>query len=267
MSRTIRNLDLPKIATLLDWAAAEGWNPGLDDAVAFHAADPTGFFGCFVDGTMVAGISAVAYDDDFGFIGLYICHPDWRGQGHGKAVWDAGIAYLGNRTIGLDGVPEQQANYASMGFVAAYETVRLHGVLEPRIGDGIQPASSLDEIVELDRQCFPPTALLSCSTGLVGPTEARSCDPMDASVPTPYCAPVVTGPRSARYLPKTRQRRLSFWRLIPVPFTWTCQFLSTPGWRHYQRWALPGASARNACIAAQPQISSSRVYSPLPAWN
>ena len=155
MSRTIRNLDLPEIAILLDWAAAEGWNPGLDDAVAFHAADPTGFFGCFVDGIMVAGISAVAYDDDFGFIGLYICHPDWRGRGHGKAVWDAGIAYLGNRTIGLDGVPEQQANYASMGFVAAYETVRLHGVLEPRIGPGIQPASRLDEIVELDRQCFP----------------------------------------------------------------------------------------------------------------
>ena len=26
-----------------DWAAAEGWNPGLSDAVAFQAADPTGF--------------------------------------------------------------------------------------------------------------------------------------------------------------------------------------------------------------------------------
>src|SRR5215217_6861424 len=123
MTRLIRNVTLQEIGTLLDWAAVEGWNPGLDDAAAFQAADPNGFFGAFVDGVMVAVISAVAYDADFGFIGLYICHPDWRGQGHGKAVWDAGMAYLGTRTIGLDGVPEQQANYASMGFVPSYETI------------------------------------------------------------------------------------------------------------------------------------------------
>ena len=155
MTRTIRNLDLPEIATLLDWAAAEGWNPGLRDAVPFQAADPTGFFGAFVGGAMVAGISAVDYDAHFGFIGLYICHPDWRGQGHGKAVWDAGMAYLGQRTIGLDGVPEQQGNYASMGFVPAYETIRMSGVLPAMPASPTLPAARLEDIASLDRQCFP----------------------------------------------------------------------------------------------------------------
>lgn len=155
MNRTIRNLDLAEIATLLDWAAAEGWNPGLGDAVPFQAADPTGFFGAFVDGTMVAGISAVAYDAHFGFIGLYICHPDWRGQGHGKAVWDAGMAYLGHRTIGLDGVPEQQANYASMGFVPAYQTIRMSGVLAATPASPTLPPARLEDIASLDGQCFP----------------------------------------------------------------------------------------------------------------
>lgn len=155
MNRTIRNLDLPEIAKLLDWAAAEGWNPGLGDVAAFQAADPHGFFGAFVDSTMVAGISAVAYDAHFGFIGLYICHPDWRGQGHGKAVWDAGMAYLGQRTIGLDGVPEQQANYASMGFVQAYQTIRMSGTLPPgRPAAALSPATP-EDIARLDRQCFP----------------------------------------------------------------------------------------------------------------
>lgn len=153
MTRDVRNLDLDGVNILLDWAAAEGWNPGLGDAKAFHAADPKGFFGAFVDGLMVAGISAVAYDDAFGFIGLYICHPDWRGQGHGKAVWDAGMAYLGSRTIGLDGVPEQQANYARMGFVGAYETVRMSGDL----GGPARDAQSLDlaAIQQFDRRVFP----------------------------------------------------------------------------------------------------------------
>lgn len=156
MTRKIRTLTPGEIATLLDWAADEGWNPGLNDTMAFHAADPRGFFGAFVDGTMVAGISAVAYDAHFGFIGLYICHPHWRGQGHGKAVWDAGLAYLGDRTIGLDGVPEQQANYARMGFVPAYETVRMSGLLPAPAGsDQASPVASLQDLRDLDRQCFP----------------------------------------------------------------------------------------------------------------
>lgn len=123
----IRPLSPAEVATLVGWAGDEGWNPGLADASAFHAADPQGFLGCFVDGVLAAGISAVAYGTDFGFIGLYICHPDYRGKGYGRQVWDAGIAHLEGRTIGLDGVPEQQANYASMGFEPTYQTFRWSG--------------------------------------------------------------------------------------------------------------------------------------------
>lgn len=156
MTRTIRQLTLPQIGTLLDWAADEGWNPGLADAAAFHATDPNGFIGAFAGDTMVAGIAAVAYDQGFGFIGLYICHPHWRGQGHGKAVWDAGLAYLGNRTIGLDGVPEQQGNYAAMGFVKAYESVRMSGTLTGQGGAGTVPAPAVTEaMLALDAACFP----------------------------------------------------------------------------------------------------------------
>ncbi len=157
MSRLVRPLMPGEVATLVGWAAAEGWNPGIADAEAFHAADPDGFLGAFVDGEMVAGISAVAYGTDFGFIGLYICRPDMRGQGHGKAVWDAGMARLDGRTIGLDGVPEQQANYASMGFVRAYETVRMSGIPAPSAADGVTPVpvEMLPEIAAFDRRCFP----------------------------------------------------------------------------------------------------------------
>ncbi len=127
MTPTIRTLSLAEIATLVDWAAGEGWNPGRHDAAAFHAADPGGFLGAFVDEEMVAGIAAIAYGANFGFIGLYICRPDMRGKGYGKAVWDAGMAHLSGRTVGLDGVPAQQANYRSMGFIEDYPTFRWSG--------------------------------------------------------------------------------------------------------------------------------------------
>tara|TARA_R110002124_G_scaffold109676_5_gene262801 strand:+ start:18966 stop:19775 length:810 start_codon:yes stop_codon:yes gene_type:complete len=155
MNRIIRNLGLDELQTLLDWAGQEGWNPGLGDAAAFYAADPRGFFGAFVGQTMVAGMAAVAYDDSFGFIGLYICHPDWRSQGHGRAVWDAGMAYLGNRTIGLDGVPEQQANYARMGFVTAYGSVRMSGRLTAARPAPSPTTATPEAIAALDAACFP----------------------------------------------------------------------------------------------------------------
>jgi hypothetical protein len=147
------------LSGLIDWAAAEGWNPGLEDAAMFQAADQEGFIGAFVGDDMVAAISAVAYGQDFGFIGLYICRPDMRGKGYGKAVWTAGMDRLAGRTIGLDGVQEQQANYRSKRFMPVYETIRYSGrpaslpaaAERPRI----VTAQPVPDIIAYDALCFP----------------------------------------------------------------------------------------------------------------
>jgi len=156
--REIRVLSAAEVETLVSWAADEGWNPGVADAAAFRVADPEGFLGAFVGGEMVAGISAVAYGVDFGFIGLYVCRPDMRGRGHGKAVWDAGMARLAGRTVGLDGVPAQQANYRSMGFELAYRTFRFSGRVEAESGGGgIRPVTPdlISAVTVFDRSFFP----------------------------------------------------------------------------------------------------------------
>lgn len=177
MSLDIRTLDEAGIAQLLSWAGDEGWNPGLADAGAFAAADPNGFFGLFVDNHLVAGISAVAYNATFGFIGLYICHKDHRGKGYGRAVWDHAMAYLGTRTIGLDGVPEQQASYGRMGFVPVYETIRMSGVL-PRIqpASGVVPIEDVSQIVALDRACFPAAREAFVERWIASPHRAVRAD-------------------------------------------------------------------------------------------
>ncbi len=153
----LRPLTLSEVEILLEWARMEGWNPGLADASAFHAADPEGFIGCFVEGRLTAGISAIRYGDDFGFIGLYIVHPDFRGRGLGRKVWDAGMAHLTGRIIGLDGVPEQQANYRNMGFKPVYETFRWSGVLfgESHPDAKRVKAELIPDVLDFDRHCFP----------------------------------------------------------------------------------------------------------------
>jgi GNAT superfamily N-acetyltransferase len=120
-------MDRADLDRSLQWAAAEGWNPGLRDAECFQAADPDGFLAGYLGDEPVASISVVRYSAAFGFLGLYIVRPDRRGCGFGRRLWQEGMAYLDGCTVGLDGVVAQQPNYARSGFVPAHRNVRYGG--------------------------------------------------------------------------------------------------------------------------------------------
>lgn len=156
-----RPMDRAELQLVLDWAAAEGWNPGLRDAAAFHAADPEGFFLALVDGVPVAAVSVVNHDAQNAFLGLYICVPERRGQGYGLATWTAALAHAGDRSIGLDGVPDQQANYAASGFVKTGSSMRHEGRVPARLSPDARAMVS-DDLPAL-------TALDAAATGFARP--------------------------------------------------------------------------------------------------
>jgi GNAT superfamily N-acetyltransferase len=125
----IRTMRPDEISIAIDWAAAEGWNPGLADAACFAVVDPDGFLIGELDGAPAATISCVNYCASFAFLGLYIVREDVRGRGHGLRIWNAAIAHAGPRVIGLDGVVAQQQNYEKSGFKFAYANVRYGGTV------------------------------------------------------------------------------------------------------------------------------------------
>jgi GNAT superfamily N-acetyltransferase len=143
-------------------AAAEGWNPGLQDAASFHAADPEGFLMAELEGEPVGCISAVSYPGNFGFIGLYIVEPEFRGGGIGQALWRRAMQRLKGTNIGLDGVVAMQEAYARSGFKLAYRNVRYASSSLPSPGplpDGLRlvPATEvpIEDVVAYDRRFFP----------------------------------------------------------------------------------------------------------------
>jgi GNAT superfamily N-acetyltransferase len=153
----VRMMRPQEVDLIRTWATAEGWDPGLHDGPCFYAADPEGFFVGERDGEPIACLSCVAYDDSFGFLGQYIVRPEYRGQGYGVRIWQAGMAHLGPRNVGLDGVLTQQANYERSGFRFAYHHVRYRGA-----GGGPTPAGVVrlsavpfDDVLAYDRRCFP----------------------------------------------------------------------------------------------------------------
>jgi hypothetical protein len=153
----VRVMNPQDIAVALDWAAAEGWNPGLADAACFAAVDPEGFLLAEIAGLLAATLWVVNYDEQFAFLGGYIVRPDLRGRGYGVRLWQSGVAHAAGRTIGLDGVVAQQDNYKKSGFALAYRNVRYGGRVScSNSSDTVALATiPLATIAEDDATVFP----------------------------------------------------------------------------------------------------------------
>jgi GNAT superfamily N-acetyltransferase len=156
---TIRTMTRPEVDLALDWSAAEGWNPGLHDAGCFHAADPCAFLIGLAGDVPVAVISVARYGISFGFLGFYIVKPAYRGRGFGIRIWNAGMARLQGRCVGLDGVVAQQANYQRSGFRLAYRNIRFQGRGGGRVAPdpALLPLSTVafEALHAYDRPFFP----------------------------------------------------------------------------------------------------------------
>jgi ribosomal protein S18 acetylase RimI-like enzyme len=156
---TIKTMKRQEVDIIVDWAAQEGWNPGLHDATCYFCADPNGFFIGLLDDQPIASICAIRYGESFGFLGFYIVKPEFRGKGYGIQIWKAGLNYLEGRNVGLDGVVAQQDNYKKSGFKIAYRNIRYKGVG----GGTAQPDSSItrlsmlpvEAVLSYDRPFFP----------------------------------------------------------------------------------------------------------------
>jgi GNAT superfamily N-acetyltransferase len=161
MPYTMRSLTPVEVSIAGEWAHAEGWKPGLHDLNAFLTVDPGGFLGGFLDGELVATISAVRYPDAFAFVGFYIVRPDKRGTGLGYQLWQFAMDRLRGYNMGLDGVTAQVANYAKSGFQLAHanrryvlvDPSRVHLPADPRIVDA--RSLPLADLSTFDRRFFP----------------------------------------------------------------------------------------------------------------
>jgi GNAT superfamily N-acetyltransferase len=139
---TIKKMTRAEVDIAVEWAATEGWNPGLHDADCYFTADPNGFLIGSLGDVPIATISVIKYGASFGFLGFYIVKPEFRGKGYGLQIWNAGLNYLEGRNIGLDGVVAQQNNYRKSGFKPAFRHIRYEGC-----GGGNPPENP--EIVKL----------------------------------------------------------------------------------------------------------------------
>lgn len=157
---TISHMTEAEVSYAVEWAAKEGWNPGLHDAICFYQTDPQGFFVGKLDGKIIAIGSAVIYDEQFAFCGFYIVDKAFRGKGYGLALTKARLAYIGKRNAGLDGVVNMVDKYADLGYKTAHNNGRYTGGAYPvpeKYNPVIVPLTTVDFtcLLEYDRLHFP----------------------------------------------------------------------------------------------------------------
>jgi hypothetical protein len=120
------------VPILVEWAAAEGWNPGLHDAEVAYRYDPGAFVALRAGTELVGGGVILSYGGAFGFMGMFIVRADRRHEGLGRELWyyrrDRLTARLRpGAAIGMDGVPDLVPFYERGGFVVAHRDVRFQG--------------------------------------------------------------------------------------------------------------------------------------------
>ncbi|MEW4453669.1 GNAT family N-acetyltransferase [Bremerella sp. JC817] len=162
---TIRNTTQAEAFELVEWAAGEGWNPGLHDAESFWRTDPEGFMAIEVDGQMAGAGGAFYHGPSYGFMGLFIMKPEFRGQGLGRQLWYARRDRLQSRlesggTIGMDAVTSMIPFYHKGGFEIFTRHCRF-SVDAESISAGETPdvvelsAADWDAVAKLDQYGFP----------------------------------------------------------------------------------------------------------------
>lgn len=159
----IRPMTRNELDTLVEWAADEGWNPGLHDAEIFWQTDPQGFITAELKGEMIGGGTIVSYDGQFGFMGFFIIKPEYRGHGLGAKLWNFRKEKLVSRLrqpalIGLDGVFTMQEFYARGGFKFFNRSLRYAGLGEPGpLAETLVDLADVpfDELLSYDSTHFP----------------------------------------------------------------------------------------------------------------
>lgn len=155
----IRPLQRDDIAAVTDWARQEGFAPGRGDLAIYRHTDRQGIWVGWLGGERIGCITGVRYNAAYGFLGLYLVRPAWRGRGYGLQLWEHALEHLADLPcVGLEAAPDRVDDYARWGFAPASPTTRWQG-----ISDGTIPAPAAaaawqllegEAIPERAVQCF-----------------------------------------------------------------------------------------------------------------
>ena len=122
----------------------EGFAPGVGDLRIYQNTDKQGLWVGWLNDNPIGCIAGVRYNDNYGFLGLFLVLEKFRGKGFGLQLWKKAISHLSHLPcVGLEAAPERISDYSKWGFTISSKTTRWQW-----LGDGklIENCCSNDDL-------------------------------------------------------------------------------------------------------------------------
>ena len=103
----------------------EGFAPGIGDLGIYQNTDNQGLWVGWLNDYPIGCIAGVRYNENYGFLGLFLVIEKYRGRGFGLQLWKKALAHLSDLPcVGLEAAPERISDYSKWGFNVSSKTTR-----------------------------------------------------------------------------------------------------------------------------------------------
>ena len=122
----------------------EGFAPGVGDLEIYKNTDKQGLWVGWLNDNPIGCIAGVRYNENYGFLGLFLVIDKYRGRGFGLQLWKKALDHLNDLPcIGLEAAPERITDYSKWGFTISSKTTRWKW-----LGDGklLQEGLRIDDL-------------------------------------------------------------------------------------------------------------------------
>ncbi len=135
MIRSLTNNDIPYITKL---AIKENFAPGLGDVNIYRNTDKQGLWVGCLNSKVIGCIAGIKYNQNYGFVGLFIVDDRFRGKGFGLQLWKHIINHLKHvNCLGIEAAPDRITDYQTWGFMPSSITTRwrIDSTVKPDLKD------------------------------------------------------------------------------------------------------------------------------------
>ena len=138
----------------------EGFAPGVGDLGIYQNTDNQGLWVGWLNDIPIGCIAGVRYNDNYGFLGLFLVIEKYRGRGFGLQLWKKALNHLSDLPcIGLEAAPERISDYSKWGFTISSRTIRWQWFGNGELLDESFSNNDLNDFIFLEGSSIPSNAV------------------------------------------------------------------------------------------------------------
>ena len=138
----------------------EGFAPGVGDLGIYQNTDKQGLWVGWLNDNPIGCIAGVRYNENYGFLGLFLVIEKYRGRGFGLQLWKKALAHLSDLPcIGLEAAPERIPDYSKWGFETSSKTTRWQWLGDGKLLDERIGPNDLNNFSFVEGSSIPPNSV------------------------------------------------------------------------------------------------------------